>query len=75
MRSLKKYRVHYHFANGGDILRVVEAEDKERALSIAINSSSNDIIFTNSEGTLYCFFYRDVIYVSVTEDMVGIVEM
>ena len=68
MSSLKKYRVHYHFANAENILRIIEAEDKEEALGIATNSKSNDIVFTDSNGTLYCFFYRDVIYVSVTED-------
>ncbi len=68
MRSLKKYRVHYHFAGAESILRIVEAIDKEDALGIAINSKSNDIIFTDTKGTLYCFFYRDVVYVSVAED-------
>lgn len=68
MKILKKYRVHYHFANAGNILRIVEAIDKEDALSIATNSRSNDIVFTDSKGTLYCFYYRDVLYVSVTED-------
>ena len=68
MRSLKKYRVHYHFANAENILRIVEAVDNENALSIATNSKSNDIVFTDSKGTLYCFYYRDVLYVSVTED-------
>ena len=68
MRSLKKYRVNYHFAGAETILRIVEAMDKEDALGRAINSRSNDIIFTDTKGTLYCFFYRDVLYVSVAED-------
>ncbi|PIC80406.1 hypothetical protein CSV75_00995 [Sporosarcina sp. P18a] len=65
---MKKYRVHYHFAGAESILRIVEAADQEDALGIATNSRSNDIVFTDSKGTLYCFFYRDVQYVSVAED-------
>lgn len=68
VRILKKYRVHYHFAGPEAILRIVEAADKEDALDKAINSRSNDIIFTDTKGTLYCFFYRDVVYVSVAEE-------
>ncbi|PID03930.1 MULTISPECIES: hypothetical protein [unclassified Sporosarcina] len=65
---MKKYRVQYHFAGAESILRTVEAANQEDALGIATNSRSNDIVFTDSKGTLYCFFYRDVQYVSVTED-------
>lgn len=68
MRSLKKYRVHYHFAGAESIVRIVEAEDQEDALGMATSSRSNDIVFTDSKGTLYCFFYRDVKYVSIVED-------
>ncbi|PID00810.1 MULTISPECIES: hypothetical protein [unclassified Sporosarcina] len=65
---MKKYRVHYHFAGAESIVRIVEAEDQEDALGMATSSRSNDIVFTDSKGTLYCFFYRDVKYVSIVED-------
>ncbi|PID20674.1 hypothetical protein CSV61_12955 [Sporosarcina sp. P3] len=65
---MKKYKVHYHFAGAESIVRIVEAADQEDALGIATNSRSNDIVFTDSKGTLYSFFYRNVLYVSVDED-------